>query len=86
MTLLSLRDMKARRRHATIKAEDVFLTDFNTRKPFSPREVLAPVKTVLRQTRSLSTLARNVTGAHGGDLLLGNRDGGGLEGRLILPR
>ena len=32
------------------------------------------------------TLARNVARAHGGDLVLRNRNGGGLEARLTLPR
>ena len=32
------------------------------------------------------SLARNIARAHGGDLVLLNRDGGGLEARLNLPR
>ncbi len=32
------------------------------------------------------TLARNVPRAHGGVLVIRNRDGGGLEARLVLPR
>ena len=32
------------------------------------------------------SLARNIARAHGGDLVLRNRDGGGLEAQLILPR
>ncbi len=32
------------------------------------------------------SLASNIARAHGGDLVLRNRDGGGLEARLVLPR
>ena len=32
------------------------------------------------------TIARNIARAHGGDLVLHNRAGGGLEAELTLPR
>jgi signal transduction histidine kinase len=32
------------------------------------------------------SIARNIARAHGGDIELANRDQGGLEARLTLPR